>query len=207
MIRSLDLPGGTNVSRETLERLEAFAALVEKWTPKINLIAKSTIDDIWDRHIRDSAQIFQLAPQNFDHWADFGSGGGFPAIVVAALSLETKPDAQFTLIESDQRKSVFLRTAIRELGLNATVHAKRIDAVPNLSADVISARALAPLAQLVEFSHPHLREGGVCLFPKGQSADDEIRDAERYWRFEIIKTPSITEKTAQILSINGLKRA
>jgi len=203
----LELPFGPNVSRETVERLRLFEELVAKWTTKINLISKATVHEIWDRHIVDSAQIYHLAPKGFAHWADFGSGGGFPAIVIAAMAVELDPQARFTLVESDQRKCVFFRTVIRELGLNSEVLSKRIDEVPRLDAEVISARALASLGGLLNFAEKHLSDDGMCIFPKGQSASDEIVEAQRDWRFELNQTQSITEKSAQILTIKELKRA
>ena len=207
MSRQLDLPCGPNVSRETVERLELFEELVARWTTKINLISKATSVDIWNRHIVDSAQIYHLAPAGFTHWADFGSGGGFPAVVVAAMAAEFSPDARFTMLESDQRKSVFLRTAIRELGLNAEVISKRIDEVSPLEADVISARALASLGKLLLFADLHLSDGGICIFPKGRGAEDEIVDARQDWRFELRQTQSMTDISAQILTIKELKSA
>ncbi len=207
MSRQLDLPCGPNVSRETVERLELFEELVARWTTKINLISKATSGDIWNRHIVDSAQIYHLAPVGFTHWADFGSGGGFPAVVVAAMAAEFSPDARFTMLESDQRKSVFLRTAIRELGLNAEVISKRIDEVSPLEADVISARALASLGKLLLFADLHLSDGGICIFPKGRGAEDEIVDARQDWRFELRQTQSMTDISAQILTIKELKSA
>ena len=121
---------GINVSRETMDRLESFAALAKKWNPSINLVARSTLADLWDRHIVDSAQVYRFAPQNAVHWVDIGSGGGFPGIVVAAMAKELSPNTKFTLIESDQRKSTFLRTAARELDLKLTVLADRIEHAP-----------------------------------------------------------------------------
>ncbi len=207
MSRQLHLPCGPNVSRETVERLELFEELVARWTTKINLISKATSGDIWNRHIVDSAQIYHLAPMGFTHWADFGSGGGFPAVVVAAMAAEFNPDARITMLESDQRKSVFLRTAVRELGLNAEVISKRIDEVSPLEADVISARALASLSKLLLFADLHLSDGGICIFPKGRGAEDEIVDARQDWRFELRQTQSITDISAQILTIKELKSA
>jgi len=134
---------GVNVSRETMADLEAFATLVAKWTAKINLIARGTVDSIWDRHVVDSVQLYKFAPKTYKKWVDIGSGGGFPGIVVAILGKEMNPQAQFILIESDQRKAAFLRTAARELGLSVVVIAERIELAPEQDADVVSARALS----------------------------------------------------------------
>ena len=133
--------GGMDVSHETMADLQAFVALVLKWTPKINLISASSESLIWDRHIVDSVQIYRFAPDDVRLWLDIGSGGGFPGIVAAILGKARHPDAQFVMIESDQRKVVFLRTAIRDLGLAASVFADRIEDVPQ-SAQTWSRRAL-----------------------------------------------------------------
>lgn len=197
---------GVDVSRETLERLGAFEDLVRKWTKKINLIARNDVDHIWDRHIVDSAQVWASAPDEWNHWVDIGSGGGFPAIILAAIAVEKKPDARFTLIESDQRKATFLRTAIRELNLNAIVLDDRIELAPPQNADVISARALASLTILLGFAERHLAPNGIAVFQKGKSADDEIIEAKHTWAFDYNKVPSITNGDACVISIKGFSR-
>ena len=128
-----------NVSRETFSKLEAFADLVRKWNPKINLVSKNSLDDLWQRHILDSVQVFELA-EGEGHWVDLGSGGGFPGIVVAILNQEAQT-FQVTMVESDQRKCAFLRTAIRELGLTALVKTERIEQLDGLKADLADCRA------------------------------------------------------------------
>ena len=195
-----------DVSRETLERLGAFEDLVRKWTKKINLIARNDVDHIWDRHIVDSAQVWSSAPDEWNHWGDIGSGGGFPAIILAAIAVEKEPDARFTLIESDQRKATFLRTAIRELNLNAIVLDDRIELAPPQNADVISARALASLTILLGFAERHLAPNGIAVFQKGKSADDEIIEAKHTWAFDYNKAPSITNSDACVISIKGFSR-
>ncbi|MEY2961403.1 MAG: hypothetical protein RLZ60_1233 [Pseudomonadota bacterium] len=197
---------GVDVSRETLERLGAFEDLVRKWTKKINLIARNDVDHIWDRHIVDSAQVWASAPDEWSHWVDIGSGGGFPAIILATIAVEKKPDARFTLIESDQRKATFLRTAIRELNLNAIVLDDRIELAPPQNADVISARALASLTILLGFAERHLAPNGIAVFQKGKSADDEIIEAKHTWAFDYNKVPSITNGDACVISIKGFSR-
>ncbi|MBT3710487.1 MAG: 16S rRNA (guanine(527)-N(7))-methyltransferase RsmG, partial [Gammaproteobacteria bacterium] len=155
------LISGVNVSRETIEALEHFAALIEKWTVKINLISKASLADLWDRHILDSAQLLKICPRNIQNWLDLGSGGGLPGVVVAILAKELIPKLTMTLVESDKRKSVFLRTAIRELELNAKVLNARIEKTAPLQADVISARALAELDVLLALAEPHLTKNTI----------------------------------------------
>lgn len=195
-----------DVSRETMERLETYASLLEKWNPRINLVAKSTIADLWSRHFGDSAQLYGLAPMDFTHWADLGSGGGFPGLVCAILGAEKNPDAKFTLVESDARKSVFLRTVIRETGLPTHVVADRIEKLTPLNADVLSARALADLDKLLGFARPHLQKSGTALFPKGVSWEKETHAARASWFFDCDVSNSGTESGAVILRIRGISR-
>ena len=196
-----------NVSRETTARLETYAALLTKWNPAINLVAKSTLPDLWTRHIADSAQLFDLCPPDARTWVDLGSGGGFPGMVVAILAIEAKSDLQVTLVESDQRKATFLRTVARETGAPVTIHSQRAESLPPQGADVLSARAFAPLPRLLAHVHHHLAPGGVAFLPKGAQADAEIAEALASWGFQVQKTPSKTDPQAVILSIKGLTRA
>ena len=195
-----------NVSRETTDRLETYRQLLLRWNPKINLVSKSTLADAWKRHMVDSGQIFELAPENARLWADFGSGGGFPGAVIAIIALEKNPDMTTALVESDQRKATFLRTVIRETGAKATVLAKRIEQVDPLLADVVSARALAPLTALLGFAEIHLATGGTAIFPKGATADKEIAVALESWRFDCEKIPSETDESGIILKIGYIER-
>jgi 16S rRNA (guanine527-N7)-methyltransferase len=198
--------GGLNVSRETFAKLEAFSALVQKWTPKINLVAKSSVSDIWQRHVVDSVQLYQFAPETYETWVDLGSGGGFPGIVMAIVAREKHPYAKFTLVESDQRKAVFLRTAARELNLNAVVLAERIEAIAPLVADVVSARALTALSGLLSHVDRHMSPSGVCILHKGKQAAQEIADAEASWQFELEDHASITDPEARLLVIQRILR-
>jgi len=196
----------TNVSRETMERLTEYADLLKKWNPAINLVSKSTIDSLWSRHFYDSAQIYHFKPESPCKWVDIGSGGGFPGLVVAVLAKESAQDFHLTLVESDVRKSTFLRTVIRELGLNAEVVAKRVEEIPPLNADILSARALAPLDKLLEFAYFHLKEGGFAIFPKGQKYKAEIDEANERWSYDLDKTVSKTNVEGAILKIGGISR-
>lgn len=194
-----------DVSRETLDKLEAFAALIQKWTVKINLISKASVASVWDRHILDSAQIYDLAPPA-GHWVDLGSGGGFPGIVVAILSQGTGGHHDITLVESDQRKSVFLRTAIRELDLNAKVISERIESIPRLNADILSARALADLTDLFGYASRHLSPAGVALFPKGEQWEKEVKSTRELWSYEVDPIKSTSNPKAAILKIKDIVR-
>lgn len=196
----------SNVSRETLSQLESFSVLVEKWTARINLISKSSLPMMWERHIFDSAQLFQLAPSE-GHWVDMGSGGGFPGIVAAILSKGQGASHQFTLIESDQRKCAFLRTAVREFSLPARVLSDRIEEVAPQNANILSARALADLSSLLGFGVRHMKPSAVALFPKGESWQKEVADARQIWNYDCDVIKSITNPAAAVLKIKDITRA
>lgn len=203
MIPETPPPG---VSRETFERLKVFAALLAKWNPRINLVAKSTVDTLWQRHMLDSLQVLGSADHPVGHWADLGSGGGFPGLVVAIVGAETQSPARTTLVESDQRKATFLRTVLRETGISGTILSERIESVPPLGADVLSARALADLTRLLGFAERHLAQGGVCLFHKGKNWKSEVQTARETWHFTYDAIPSETESQAVVLKIKGISR-
>lgn len=195
-----------SVSRETLERLETYADLLRKWNPKINLVSRASLSVLWDRHIRDSAQIWGLAPESPRIWHDLGSGGGFPGLVVAVLAKEHSPGTHFHLVESDTRKCAFLDTVVRSCDLSVTTHARRIQEVRLPPADVISARALAALPDLLAFSENLRQSEGICLFPKGETVHKEIADAKQRWNFEYSIHPSRTEQKAAIVEIGAFSR-
>ena len=176
-----------DVSRETFDQLEAYVALLEKWQPKINLIANSTLPDIWQRHVWDSAQLITHIPPTARTILDVGSGGGFPGLVIAILS-----EATVHLVESDQRKSIFLQTVIRELGLNAQVHNARLETLPPMAPDIITARALASVEKLLDWLQPQLETGPDCLFLKGVRVEEELTILASY--------PNITASTFQSAS-------
>jgi 16S rRNA (guanine527-N7)-methyltransferase len=206
MIDSSVQLAGSSVSRETYDRLRAFEGLVHRWTPVINLVSKSTLPTLWDRHIVDSAQLFWKAPA-VSHWADLGSGGGFPGIVVAILAQERGIPMRMTLVESDLRKATFLRQAAQGLDLPVVVLSKRIDQLPPLEADVLSARALAPLPELLGFASRHLREDGLAIFPKGSRHAEEVAAARKAWTFDVDSQQSLSEPGAAILMIRNIHRA
>lgn len=202
-----DMVAGLDVSRETYERLEAFKELVRKWTVKINLISPATIGQIWERHILDSVQVWPLAPENARSWVDIGSGGGFPGIVMAILAKEFRPEMIVTLIESDQRKCAFLRTAGRELGLNIKVLSERVESVAPMGADVMTARALAALDVLMGFADRHLSEDAVAIFPKGRAFEGEVQEARKQWQFSLEIYESMTDPEARLLRVERIARA
>lgn len=194
------------VSRETLQKLYLFCDLVRRWNPRINLIAASTIDDLWSRHIEDSMQIFRLAPTTPSHWVDLGSGGGLPGVVCAIMSQELAPNCHFTLVESDKRKAAFLATCKHELALNMTVKSERAERLEPLGADVVSARALAPLPALLPLVVRHMAEEGIALLPKGKNHAAELEAARAEWQFTSASHVSQTDNLARILALRDIKR-
>ena len=198
--------GLPNVSRETNERLSHYNDLLRKWNSSINLVAKSTIQSAWTRHIVDSAQVFDMAEGPVAHWADLGSGGGFPGLVIAIMAMDVGSPRKVSLVESDGRKCAFLRTVIRETGAKADVVNARIEEVEPLGADVLSARALADLSSLLGFAERHMTPEGVALFPKGENWQKEVQAAQSKWRFDYQFVKSETETGPVILRITGVSR-
>jgi 16S rRNA (guanine527-N7)-methyltransferase len=198
----------TPVSRETEARLDRFIDLLLIWQAKTNLVAPSTLPQLWTRHVADSLQLLPLAPPEVKVWVDFGSGGGFPAIPVAC-ALADRPGAMVHLVESNNKKAAFLREAVRALNLPAKVHAQRIEDFGDSfgdSADVVSARALAPLKTLCDQAVPLIARGAVGLFLKGQDVDAELTEAAKYWSIEAEKVPSKTSPDGCIVVVRSLKR-
>lgn len=192
-----------SVSRETSERLAEYARMLERWNSRINLVSPGDMAQLEQRHIVDCLQLTDLAPRHAAVWADLGSGGGLPGLVVAIARADE--DTRFILVESDARKAVFLRQAARALDLaHVTVLARRIESVAPLKADVVTARALAPLPRLMPYLHRHLSDGGVAFLPKGRQWPAEVADAKRDWRFDCRAHPSITQDGAAVLELGGI---
>ena len=189
-------------------RLTLYADLLTRWQATINLVAPSTLPDLWDRHIGDSLQVQAAAP-SARHWIDLGSGGGFPGLVTAIV-LADSSGADVHLVESDKRKAAFLRTVSRETGVSAHVHAERIEAFVAAHAtgvDAVSARALAPLPQLVAWSEKFLLAGAIGVFPKGQQVAAELTAVERDRRFRIESRPSLTRDYSSLVIVTAAQEA
>ena len=192
-----------DVSRETETLLGEYASLLRKWNPRINLVAPSTLPDLEERHLRDCLQVASLALPQSGTWVDLGSGGGLPGIVMSVAARST--DTDFILVESDGRKAAFLRTVVRELGLEKTqVVSSRIESLDPLKAAYISARALAPLPRLMPYLTQHLAQGGQAWLMKGRQWQEEVNEAAVSWRFSFEAHSSITDNSAAILKIWGI---
>lgn len=196
----------SDVSRETLERLTIYETLLKKWNPAINLVSKSSLAEMSTRHFSDSAQLFKLMPHDSKVWMDIGSGGGFPGLVCAIIAAELSPKTEFHLVESDVRKATFLRSVAREVNVSVSVHSERIEKMTPAYADVLSARALAPLDKLLEFSKPHLSKDGIALFPKGENYKLELDHARENWNFECEEHESTTDPKSVVLGIRNIER-
>lgn len=198
---------GQNVSRETFSALEAYAALLMKWQKAINLVSPESLKDLWRRHFLDSAQLLPLLPPAGPEGAapitDFGSGGGFPGLVLAILS-----GRKVHLIESDARKCAFLREAAHVAGVagRVTVHNRRFDQLDPWPAPVITARACAGLPALLDHVAPFVTAETVCLFLKGAKADEELTEAGRHWKMSLERRRSVTDSSGTILILKDLKR-
>jgi len=193
------------VSRETADRLDRLVDLVVDRTRKTNLIAASTVPDIWMRHVADSLQLLSLAEGRV--WADLGSGGGFPGLVIACALAEC-PEHTIHLVESRERKAAFLAEAARIVGLPAIVHTARIeDIADQLSPiDIVAARAVAPLPKLLGYVYPLVKKGAKALLMKGQDVEAELTQASRYWRIAAQLVPSKTDSAGRIMIVSGLER-
>jgi 16S rRNA (guanine527-N7)-methyltransferase len=201
MITASDL----NVSRETFEKLELLERELRRWQAIKNLVGPATLDRIWDRHIVDSLQLLDLAP-DAGTWLDLGAGAGFPGLVLAIAGAER--GLQVHLVESNSRKCAFLRHIARLTGAPAKVHEARLETVvPGFvgKADVVSARALASLPMLLDWTEPLLKAGTMGLFPKGRDAEIELTEARKKWTFEAEILPSLTDPEARILRITSIE--
>lgn len=200
------LLNGRSVSRETQERLEHFAGLFQKWAKTINLVAPSTLDELWRRHIADSAQIFQLSPEP-NRWVDLGSGGGFPGVITAIFLAEIG-GGWVHLVESNQKKAAFLRVALSETGARGSIHPIRIETATDVipECDLISARALAELEQLLFYTASWTNNKNTrAFFHKGRDYANEVEKARGRWAFDLIKHDSAVEPDSVILELSNIR--
>ena len=197
----------TPVSAETEARLDRYLDLLLEWQAKTNLVAPSTLPNLWTRHVADSLQLLSLAP-SAKVWADLGSGGGFPGVVLACALAET-PGASIHLVERNAKKAAFLREAIRVTGAPGTVHLADIgDIVDRIGSrvDCVTARALAPLHQLVGYAEPFVKQGATALFLKGQDVESELTEATKYWNIEPRLHSSRTGGHGWIVELDRIER-
>lgn len=193
------------VSRETFDRLVAFERVFQKWNRSINLAAPSTLDDVWRRHILDSAQLARIESAAM-RWLDLGSGGGFPGLVMAFLLAE-RAGASIDLIESNRKKASFLQAVVGQFNLPARVVARRVDESYPLVSEpqIVTARALAPLPGLLDMAAPWLTKGARGLFHKGRDYRAEVAESTQRWSFDLVEHASMTDAQGVILELSGLR--
>lgn len=203
-----------NVSRESWQRVEQFVSLLVQWQARINLISPASLPHVWERHVLDSLQLLPLVPPGTPTVADLGSGSGFPALPLAICSGMT-----FYLFESNQKKAAFLREALRMTGAKGHIHPVRLTgdspgaefkkgegALKLPKVELVTARALAPLSQLLVWAEPFLKNGAQALFHKGQDVDAELTEAKKYWKIQYAKHPSLTDPQGIILAVQEVSR-
>ena len=196
-----------NVSRETINNLCEYEAMLSKWNSKINLISKNTFTDIWNRHFLDSGQIIKYVDASRKRWVDLGSGAGFPGLVVALLLRDRKIDCEVILVEKSTKKVFFLNEIIRKFDLNVKVINNDIRTIDPLKADVITARAFSELNNLIQIAHIHGRDSGICLFLKGENYLVELDKTLNYWFFDYDVFDSLSNPSGKIIRVkNILKR-
>jgi 16S rRNA (guanine527-N7)-methyltransferase len=191
-----------DVSHETLDRLQTYVDLLARWNPRINLVSAATLADPWRRHVWDSAQLMPDLDGATGGIADLGSGAGLPGMVLAILGCRG-----VVLLESDQRKCAFLRTVAREAEVAVAIQEGRMETLPPVGAGMVTARACAPLARLLEYAERHRRPDGHALFLKGRSAEHEIAEARRSWRFDVRRRASRTDPEGCVLRLENIARA
>lgn len=195
-----DFQSATNVSRETLERLEIYAALLKEWSGRMNLVARSTLSAVWHRHMLDSAQLYPLLPKSAQTVVDLGSGAGFPGLVLAIMGAE-RDGFLVHLVDSTGKKANFLRAVAEKTGAPTKIHNQRIEDVAPFPADAITARALAPLDKLLGYAQPFIADHTTCLFQKGQHVADELTIAHKIWTMRVDRHPSWTDPRGSVLSV------
>lgn len=189
-----------NVSRETSEKLQVYLDLLIKWNKSINLVSKATVESAAVRHFADSLQLWRYRTK-FETWVDIGSGAGFPGLVLAIVA---NGEGNFHCVESDARKSAFLRNVSRETNTALTVHTQRIETFDAVQADIVSARALASINQLLEYTESFLKPNAICLYLKGQNCESELQEAGRFWEFEAEKFASETDANGTVVKIKDI---
>ena len=192
-----------NVSREKIDILKKYLKILEQWNKSINLVSKNTEVNLWDRHILDSAQLFVFLNANIRTWVDLGSGAGFPGLVIAILAKDKFPTMQMTLIESNKRKCVFLSEVARELNLKIRIISGRIEDCSFLNADIVSARALAPMKMLLTYFNLHSKKSGKGPFLKGKNIKSELDECLGFTQFEIKTDFKLIKRSSVLVEVKN----
>ena len=198
-----EFAGATGVSRETLARLERYADMLQGWNSRHNLVSTGSMADLWRRHFWDSAQLAGLLPKNSESLVDLGSGAGFPGLVLAEFQRH-RPGFRTVLYEATAKKCRFLDAVADELKLSVDIRQARIEDIPPERYDIITARACAPLPNLLAYAQRFWGKGTTALFLKGQNIDAELTQAHKSWRMELERHPSRSDATGVVLQIREL---
>ncbi len=195
-----------NVSCETIEKLKTYQELLFEWQKKFNLVSNSSLQNIWDRHFADSAQLYKYIPKTANTLIDFGSGAGFPAMVLAIMGLEKTPYLNVSMVESVKKKTLYLKEVADKTKTNVTIINDRIENLPTIKYDVITSRAMASLVDLLEYSNRFCHKDTVCIFPKGKSYSSELAEAHKKWKFKCVIEASDVSEEGKILIITNIKK-
>jgi 16S rRNA (guanine527-N7)-methyltransferase len=198
---ALEFQRRTGVSDDTLERLRVYLDVLGRWQDRMNLVAPSTLADPWRRHMLDSAQLLPYIPKGTRRSLDMGSGAGFPGMVLAILGI-----SGMHLVDADSRKCRFLANVSRETNTAVDIINNRLEALPPMQADVLTARACAPLRKLLKWAQPHLKKGGIGLFMKGRRYEEELTEAAKEWDIQFERIPSVTDASGMILKVGEIRR-
>jgi len=194
-----------DVSCETLDRLDVYVGLLRKWSRAINLLGPTEIDEIWRRHLFDSAQLIDYLPNGATSWLDLGAGAGFPGMVCAVLLCQADPRLYVELVESDQRKAAFLRESARQMQVDVRVHAIRSEDLAPRAVDVVTARAFAPLSRLLRHAAPFASVTTTLLLHKGRTVRNELTEARKDWHMDVEILPSLSDPAGAILRLTRLR--
>ena len=195
-----------NVSRETFDCLKTYEASLNEWQQKFNLVSKNSLADAWNRHFADSAQLFDYIPKEAEVLLDFGSGAGFPGMVLAIMAKEKTPYLKVKLIESIGKKTLYLKYVAEICNVNVEILNQRIEALPPQKADIITSRAMASLDELLNYTYRFCRPNTICIFPKGKSYAEEVAAAQKRWSFNYRAEPNQQNPEGVILIITALHR-
>lgn len=195
-----------SVSHETFDRLNTYLVLLKEWQNKFNLVSKSSLEDAWFRHFEDSAQLFKFIPKTAHSLIDFGSGAGFPGMVLAIMALEKTPYLKVTLVESIKKKTLYLNEVATATGVDVEIENSRIENLKPQKADVITSRAMTSLNDLLKYAFSFCHEQTVCIFPKGRRYAEELAEAHKHWRFKCQIEPSEVSEEGKILIITDITK-
>ena len=194
-----------NVSHETISQLKTYLSLLLSWQSKMNLVSRSSLEDAWNRHFVDSMQLFKYIPLSAQTLIDFGSGAGFPGMVLAIMAKEKTPYLKITLVESIKKKTLYLNEVSQKTATPVNIINDRIENLKNTKFDVITSRAMSSLSDLLAYAYPFCQENTVCIFPKGKNYALELAEAHQKWHFKCRIEPSDVSDEGKILLITAIK--